>query len=117
MTLSAGPGIVVNNVTVLSPTAAIASLTIAANASFAPQDLTVTTSQGTSNPVTFIVPTPMSIGQRISGQLASTDRVSPPLPYRYTDVYQLTVTATTTITVNVSSPSIGAFLILISAQD
>ena len=91
MTVSAGSGITVSNVTVASATSATVTLAIASNAAFTPRDLTVSTPEGTSNPVTFAVPTPINVGERISGTLATTDRISQNSLYRYSDLYQFTV--------------------------
>ena len=52
------PGITVNNVSVTSSTQITATFTIAANAATGPANITVTTANGTSAPVTFAVTPP-----------------------------------------------------------
>ena len=95
MTINAGSGITVSNVNVTSPTTATATFTIAANAVPGPRDLTVTTSDGISNPMMYPIPTRIDPGQTISGSIEVTDLIWPNNLFRYTDLYLLTIDSST----------------------
>jgi subtilisin family serine protease len=122
MTIDAGSGVAVSNVTVISASLATATLTIASNAAPGPRDLTVTSTQGTSNPLTFAVPETIGVGQRTTtaslstSDRTSTVRLSATGLYYYADLYQFTLSSTTTFTIDMKSTAINAFLYLLSAS-
>jgi subtilisin family serine protease len=95
MTINAGADVAVSNVNVTSPTTATATFTIAAAAVPGPRDLTVTTSDGISNPMMYPIPTRIDPGQKISGSIEATDLVWPHTLFRYSDPYLLTIDSNT----------------------
>jgi subtilisin family serine protease len=115
LAIDAGPGIAISGVSISSPTQVTATFAIAANASTVPREITVTTFEGTSNPVTFTVPPPIAVGQRISGTLATTDQISPTASYHYADLYRLVLTATTRVWINMSTTSFTPDLAVLSS--
>jgi hypothetical protein len=120
MTIDAGSGMTVSNVTVISSTLAQATVTIASNAAPGPRDLTVTSTQGTSNPLTFAVAESLGVGQRTSTSSLSTSdrtstlRLSTTGTYYYADSYQFTLTSTTSVTIDMKSTTVDSFLYLLS---
>ena len=115
MTIDAGSDVTVSNVTILSTTLATATFTIASSAVSGPRDLTVTSTQGTSNPVTFAVPETIGIGQRIStASLSTSDRTSTLRPYSYADLYQFTLSSSTSVTIDMKSTAVNSLLYLLS---
>lgn len=110
LTINAGAGITVTGVSVSSSTQATATFTIATNASLATRDVTVTTAEGTSNPLSLAIPPVITDGQRISGTLTTTDQISQVSPYRYADLYRLTLSASTPVTIDLRSTAIDGYL-------
>src|SRR5262249_15343738 len=108
MTLAAA-GVAATNVTVLSSTLATATLTVPSDAPPGPRDLTVTSPEGTSNPVTFVVPQPISVGQRIAAALSASNQVSTIRfslltgTYSYAALYQFSLSSPATVTVDMRS--------------
>lgn len=115
MTINAGSGIAVSSVAVVSPALATAVFTLTPNGALTPHDVVVTTGEGTSNPLPFAVPTAISSGQRVSGNLSVTDPISPHLNYRFADMYQLSLTETKSVTIDLRSPDFNAFTYLFSS--
>jgi subtilisin family serine protease len=107
MSIDAGSGITVTNVTVVSSTTATATFSLAADATPGPRDFTVTTGAGVSNPMVFPIPAPIEVGQTVSGSVSSTDTSWPNTLYRYTDVHQLTIDAETQGAITISVISSG----------
>lgn len=120
MTVNAGAGITVANVNVISPTQATAVFTVASDATAESRDLLVTTGEGTSNALPFLIPPAIAPGQRIEGALATTDSTSPVLTddrlYRYSDLYRLTLSAATTVTIDVKSTDFDGFAEILSVS-
>jgi sugar lactone lactonase YvrE len=74
LTINAGSGITVSNVTVVNEVSATATFTIASNATLGPHDVNVTTNLGTSGNVLFTVVAPypdLSITSSHTGNLAA----------------------------------------------
>src|SRR4030095_2747972 len=74
LALQAGAGITVRDVVVIDSTTATAKLVVDATASLGPRGATVTTSGGTSGPVTFIVANPfpdLSVASSHTGTFAA----------------------------------------------
>src|SRR5262249_32856375 len=115
----AAAGVAATNVTVTGSTLATATLTVAADANPGPRDLTVTSPEGTSNPVTFVVPQPISAGQRITASLSaanqvSTVRLSLGIGYSYAALYQFSLSSPTTVTIDMRSAAFDDYLYLLS---
>jgi serine protease len=100
MTIDAGSGVTVSNISITSATSATATLTIAANATASARSLTVTTTEGTSNPVTFWIPPAITAGQRISGSLSASDASPITETHHFADLFRLTLAASTAITID-----------------
>jgi len=117
MTIDAGSGITVTNVVVSSPTTAIATFSISANATPGPRDVTVTTAAGVSNPMMFPIPARLDPGQTVSGSVTNTDLSWPSTPFNYTDLYQITIDAATqgAITIEVTSTGFDSVVGLFNA--
>jgi hypothetical protein len=116
LTVEAGSGITVSNVSVVSPTLASATLTILPDAITTPRELTVRTSEGVSNPLSFTVPPVIKVGERISGTLSDTDQILVNRdPYRYADIYRLNLPASTSLTIDLLSEGLDGYLYLLSS--
>jgi hypothetical protein len=117
MTIEAGSGITVTNIIVVSPVMATATFAIAADAVPGPKDITVTTAAGVSNPMMFPIPARIDPGQTVSGSVSNSDLNWPNTPYRYSDLHQLTIDASTqgAITIEVTSSGFDSQLGLFSA--
>jgi hypothetical protein len=83
---------------------------VAADAAPGPRDIRVTTSEGTSNPMAFPVPTRIQPGQLINGTVSTTDLVWPNTLFRYSDLYRLTLSGTTSVTLDVRSTGFDALI-------
>ena len=115
LTVNAGTGITVTDISVSSSTQATATFTIAANAALSSRDVTITTAEGTSDALAFAIPSTIAVGQRISGTLAITDQISPNAPYSYADLYRLTLTATTAVTIDLRSTAFTSAAYVLSS--
>jgi subtilisin family serine protease len=115
LTINAGSDITVTAVSVLTSTDLTATFAVAANASSGTRDVTVTSADGTSNPLPFAVPAEVFTGQLISGALATTDATSRVSRYQYADLYRLTIPAFTAVTIDLRATAFDAYLNLYSA--
>src|SRR5262249_14931370 len=108
-------GNTVINLNVVSSTSATGTFNIPAGAAVGATPVTVTNSTGTSNPRSFFVfPSILSIspGNAIAGSLDSTDGSNPFSSGAFADLYQLTLNATTAVTIDLRSTAYAPRLYL-----
>jgi hypothetical protein len=109
----------VTNLNILSSTLATATISVPAATPGEIANVMVTTSSGGSNTLSFFVfPSipPISIGGSVAGSLDTTDGRNPASPGAYADLYQLTLNATTTFTVDLRSAAFNPQLYLLSSS-
>jgi hypothetical protein len=119
LTIAAGNGIVVSSLNVLGPSLATAVLTLEPSVARTVRDLTVQTSEGRSNALAFIIPPAINIGQRISAELSSDDQISTnnnPGTYIYSDIYQFTLSADTSVTIDLITTAFSPVLRVLSSN-
>lgn len=116
LTINAGSGITVSGVSVASATRATATFTIASNASLASRDVSVSTSEGVSNALTFAIPPAIATQQRVSGSLTTADQISPNELYFYADLYRVDLATTTALTIELQSTDFTPALTLMASN-
>jgi hypothetical protein len=119
LTVSVGSGVTVTDLNVSNATSATATFNVPGNASPGPATVTVTTPVGLSNGLSFgIFPSivPISPGQIITADLATTDGRNPfSTSIKYADLYQLTLSSPTDVTIDLTSDSFNTFLYVLSS--
>jgi hypothetical protein len=114
MTVVAGSGNV-SNLNIQNSTSATATITVPANTPGGILTVTATTSDGTSNPLSFFVfpsVSAISPGQTIAASLDPTDGKNPFFTFALADLYQLTLSDTTTVTIDQRSSAFSPRLAL-----
>jgi hypothetical protein len=115
--IDAGSGVAVSNVSIVSPTLATATFTVSSSATVGYHGITVTTPEGTSSPFSyFVFPSapPISIGQTITGTLASSDGLNPLDTLLYAEPYKLVVNTPIVVTIDLKSSSFAPRVDLLS---
>ncbi len=119
LTVNAGADIAASSVQVASSTSASAMLTVAGNASPGDRPVTVSVPSGITNPVVLkIVPPIPSIvlGDTVSGMLSASDVSSLATTNATMDLYRLTLTAATRVTITLESNDFDPTLFVLSSS-
>ncbi len=119
-----GGGVTVGMASVISTTSLTVSLTIAPAAATGARNLTITTPDGTSNPLTFTVTAPLpptctqvTFGQAINGALSSSDNPSQQRSGSYSDCYAFSGTTGDRVIIAMSSTVFNTYLYLIDSNN
>jgi hypothetical protein len=118
MTVNTSGALGVTNLNILSSTLATATISVPPATPGEIANVTVTTSNSSLPLSFFVFPSipPINIGDSVSGSLDSTDGRDPLFLNAYADLYQLTLNATTTFTVDLRSTAFNPQLYLLSSS-